>query len=62
MHKVMTASFLEGSASLQINSVQFWHNITIGSCCSFNSPPWFNVRLPNATTDGIEIRLGTDVI
>jgi len=32
------------------------------SCCSFNSPPWFNVRLPNATTDGIEVRLGTDVI
>ena len=32
------------------------------SCCSFNSPPWFNVRLPSATTDGIEIRLGTDVI
>jgi len=26
------------------------------------APPWFNVRLPNATTDGIEVRLGTDVI
>jgi len=24
----MTASFLEGSTSLQINSIQFWHNIT----------------------------------
>ena len=30
------------------------------SCCSFNSTPWFNVRLPNATTDGIEVRLGID--
>ena len=27
------------------------------SCCTFNSPPWFNVRLPNATTDNIEVRL-----
>ena len=27
------------------------------SCCTFNSPPWFNVRLPNATTDYIEVRL-----
>ena len=30
------------------------------TCCSFNSPPWFNVRLPNATTDDIEIRIGSD--
>ena len=27
------------------------------SCCTFNSPPWFNVRLPNATTDYIEVRI-----
>jgi len=27
------------------------------SCCSFNSPPWFNVRLPNSTTDYIEVRI-----
>ena len=27
------------------------------SCCTFNSPPWFNVQLPNATTDYIEVRL-----
>ena len=27
------------------------------SCCTFNSPPWFNVRLPSPTTDGIEVRL-----
>ena len=27
------------------------------SCCTFNSPPWFNVRLPNATTDYVEVRL-----
>ena len=30
------------------------------TCCSFNSPPWFNVRLPSATTDEIEVRIGTD--
>ena len=26
-------------------------------CCTFNSPPWFNVRLPSSTTDDIEVRL-----
>ena len=29
------------------------------TCCSFNSPPWFNVQLPNDTTDDIEVRFGT---
>ena len=27
------------------------------SCCTFNSPPWFNVQLPSPTTDSIEVRL-----
>ena len=27
------------------------------SCCTFNSPPWFNVRLPFPTTDNIEVRI-----
>jgi len=27
------------------------------TCCSFNSPPWFNVQLSNATTDDIEVRI-----
>ena len=27
------------------------------SCCAFNSPPWFNVRLPSPSTDDIEVRL-----
>ena len=26
-------------------------------CCSFNSPPWFNVQLPLPTTDSIEVRI-----
>ena len=26
------------------------------NCCSFNSPPWFTVELPTATTDDIEVR------
>ena len=26
------------------------------NCCSFNSPPWFTVELPNPTTDDIEVR------
>ena len=27
------------------------------SCCTFNSPPWFNVQLPSLTTDDIEVRI-----
>ena len=27
------------------------------SCCTFNSPPWFNVRLSSYTTDNIEVRI-----
>ena len=27
------------------------------SCCTFNSPPWFNVQLPSHTTDNIEVRI-----
>ena len=27
------------------------------SCCTFNSPPWFNVTLPSPTTDDIEVRI-----
>ena len=27
------------------------------SCCTFNSPPWFNITLPSPTTDGIEVRI-----
>ena len=27
------------------------------SCCTFNSPPWFNTQIPSPTTDDIEIRI-----
>ena len=27
------------------------------SCCTFNSPPWFNVTLSSPTTDYIEVRI-----
>ena len=27
------------------------------SCCTFNSPPWFNLQLPSPTTDDIEVRI-----
>ena len=30
------------------------------SCCTFNSPPWFNVQLSSPTTDDIEIRICGD--
>ena len=29
-------------------------------CCSFNNPPWFYKRLPQATTDDIEVRVCRD--
>ena len=31
-----------------------------GSCCTFNSPPWFCKTLPHPTTDDIELRLCTN--
>ena len=31
-----------------------------GSCCTFNSPPWFCKTLPHQTTDDIELRLCID--
>ena len=27
------------------------------SCCTFNSPPWFNTQLSSPTTDDIEVRI-----
>ena len=27
------------------------------SCCTFNSPPWFNIPLSSPTTDNIEVRI-----
>ena len=29
------------------------------SCCTFNSPPWFNITLSSPTTDNIEVRICT---
>ena len=30
------------------------------TCCNFNSPPWFCKKLPQATTDNIELRVCRD--
>ena len=27
------------------------------NCCTFNSPPWFNIQLPSPTTNDIEVRI-----
>ena len=29
-------------------------------CCQFNDPPWFQTELPQATRDGVELRLCLD--
>ena len=31
------------------------------TCCTFNSPPWFNVQLPSPTTNNIEVRICSNV-
>ena len=31
------------------------------SCCTFNSPPWFNIQLLSSTTDYIEVRICSSV-
>ena len=32
------------------------------SCCTFHSPPWFNVTLPSPTTDPIEVRICRNIV
>ena len=32
------------------------------TCCTFNSPPWFNVQLSPPTTDYIEVRICSNVV
>ena len=42
---------------------RLWTGESCGSdnpCCSFHNPPYFNVQLPAATTDRIELRLCHD--
>ncbi len=33
---------------------------TVSACCTFNSPPWFNVTLPTSTSNDIEVRICID--
>ena len=45
------------------NSDPLWDGQGCGptsSCCTFNSPPWFNVQLSSPTTDDIEVRICSD--
>ena len=48
------------SGVLYSNGDPLWDGQGCGptsSCCTFNSPPWFNVQLPAPTTDDIEVRI-----
>ena len=50
----------DGSSILFPNGDPLWDGQGCGptsSCCTFNSPPWFNVTLPSPTTDYIEVRI-----
>ena len=45
------------------NSDPLWDGQGCGptsSCCTFNSPPWFNVTLSPPTTDDMEVRICGD--
>ena len=45
---------------LHIDGDPLWDGQGCGptsSCCTFNSPPWFNVRLLSSTADNIEVRI-----
>ena len=49
-----------GHAVFWSNGDPLWDGQGCGptsSCCTFNSPPWFNVTLSAPTTDDIEVRL-----
>ena len=55
-----------GGNILHPNGDPLWDGQGCGptsSCCTFNSPPWFNVTLSSPTTDYIEVRIcGRDSI
>ena len=45
------------------NSDPLWDGQGCGptsTCCTFHSPPWFNVQLSSPTTDDIEVRICGD--
>ena len=49
-----------GGNSFWPNGDPLWDGLGCGptsSCCTFNSPPWFNVQLSSPTTDNIEVRI-----
>ena len=55
----------DGSSILFSNGDPLWDGQGCGptsSCCTFNSPPWFNVRLPFPTTDDIEVRICSNIV
>ena len=44
-----------------MNGNILWNGIgCTTACCTFNSPPYFSVSLPNPTSDAIEVRICTD--
>ena len=58
-----------GNPSSSVNTTAFyrddplWDGEGCGSnsmCCQFNDPPWFQTKLPQATRDGVELRLCHD--
>ena len=52
-----------GGYSFWPNGDPLWDGQGCGptsSCCTFNSPPWFNVQLPSPTTNDIEVRICGD--
>ena len=56
---ILTSGF-GGDGVLYPNGDPLWEGQGCGprsTCCTFNSPPWFNIRLSPPTTDDIEVRI-----
>ena len=54
--------FCDTTTTTSPMKVTLWDGMNCGTleCCNFNSPPWFTVQLPAATTDNIDAHLCGD--
>ena len=65
MINVTVPSFINNSSyfcETNLGSNLLWDGEVCSSseCCEFNTPPWFNVSLPEPTSDAIEVRICAD--
>ena len=54
---------LAGLMAISTEMILIWDGAgcgVTGTCCSFNTPPWFTKQLPSSTDDPIELRNSGD--